>query len=128
MRLYKIEIIHRPELTRELHEEYEGDGHTTEYVTYHLADPKLRKEWEATGITGPDTHFHFFLPSETKLYRSRSSARAKQRIVERWGGMARILEAEVSEFIPSEDAKRKREIARLEERLEELKLREAVPF
>lgn len=123
MRLYKIEITEKPELISEEH----GDDDVY-YSTLHLADPALREEWENSGITTKDSHFHFFLPSETRLYRSRSSARDKQKIVERWGGRAHILEAEVSEFIPSEDAKRKREISRLEERLADLKIRDRVPF
>lgn len=123
MRLYKIEITERPAITWEEH----GEGNSY-YNTMHLANPELRKKWELTGITGEESHFHFFMPSETRLYRSRSSARDKQKIVERWGGRARILEAEVSEFIPTEDAKRKREIERLEERLADLKYQDRVPF
>lgn len=123
MRLYKIQITHYPPMVAEEH--YEDDVH---YSTYHLANPSLRDAWEASGITGKDSHYHFFMPSETKLYRSRSSARDKQRIVERWGGKAIILEAEVSDFIPTQDAKRKREITRLEERLADLKYQDRVPF
>lgn len=51
---------------------------------------------------------HFFWPSEEKTYRSRSAAASKAAIVERWGGKAIILEAEVSAFIPSEQAKAQR--------------------
>lgn len=124
MRLYKIQITHYPPMTVETHPEDD-----VYFKTHHLADPALREAWEMSGITGKESHYHFFLPSETKLYRSRSSARDKQLIVERWGGKAQILEAEVSEFIPIADANRKREIARLEERLGELmRIDRPVPF
>lgn len=51
---------------------------------------------------------HFFWPSQNKTYRSRSAAAEKVAIVERWGGKAIILEAEVSAFIPVAQAKAQR--------------------
>lgn len=124
MRLYKIEITQRPELVtpRNTEDRRIPEGYVESYPA------GLEQEWVEHCEAMWGEFRSFFLPSETKVYRSRSSARDKQKIVERWGGRARILEAEVSEFIPSEDAKRKREIARLEERLEDLKWKDRVPF
>lgn len=60
----------------------------------------------------------FFWPSTDRFYRSRSSAAEKVAIVERWGGTAIILEAEVGAFIPVSEAnklrKRRRDVARVE--------------
>jgi len=120
MRLYKIEILERPETYKVEREDYQGDGYTVEYVTYHLADLKLRTEWELSGIGDERNHFSFFLPSENKIYRSRSSARDKVKAVERWGGKARILEAKVSEFIPVEKANLRRKRERDQRRIEKL--------
>lgn len=116
MRLYKFEITQRPKTIIEWH-----PGDDIYYHTVHLADPALRKEWEATGFSTKDSYYNFFLPSENKLYRSRSSARDKVRAVERWGGGARILEAEVSEFIPVEEANRQRRQERDLERINRLR-------
>lgn len=128
MRLYKIEILEQPETFSVEREEYVGDGYTVEYVTQHLVDPVKRDHWEASGIASEQDYHHFFLPSETKLYRSRTSARDKVKAVERWGGKARILEAEVSEFIPVEEANLRRRkvrdddrVRKLEEQIHEIK-------
>ncbi|HEY4534806.1 MAG TPA: hypothetical protein VIG71_02340 [Enteractinococcus sp.] len=115
MRLYKFEITQLPKTIIESH-----PGDDIYYHTVHLADPVLRKEWEGTGFSTKDSYYNFFLPSENKLYRSRSSARDKVKAVERWGGKARILEAEVSEFIPVEEANLRRRKERDDERVRKL--------
>lgn len=120
MRLYKIEILKHPETFPVEREDYTGDGYTVEYVTRHLVDHELREQWELSGISDERSYYNFFLPSENKLYRSRSSARDKVKIVERWGGKARILEAEVSEFIPVEEANLRRRKKRDDERVRKL--------
>lgn len=101
MRLYKIEITSVPAECDEIHEIQVGS-----YVTNH-------RNWKPEGW---DEHVaycaeqgelwamnctYFFWPSTDKFYRSRSSAQEKVAIVERWGGEARILEAEVGAFVPT---------------------------
>jgi|SRR5690625_2796130 len=120
MRLYKIEILERPKTYTVEREDYQGDGYTVEYVTHHLVDDRLREKWELSGISDERSYFNFFLPSENKIYRSRSSARDKVKAVERWGGQARILEAEVSEFIPVEEANQRRKNERNQARIRKL--------
>lgn len=70
---------------------------------------------------------HFFWPSQDKTYRSRSTAAEKAAIVERWGGKAIILEADVSAFVPVKQAKAQRayqrklaQVEKAESRAEEL--------
>lgn len=120
MRLYRIEILQQPETVRV---PVEWEPHVLVGFT-RLADDELHAQW--VDEFGADKEY--FNPSESKLYRSRSSARDKVKAVERWGGRARILEAEVSEFIPVEEAnlRRKRErdqarIEKLEEQIREIK-------
>jgi hypothetical protein len=57
------------------------------------------------------------------MYLSRSSAQEKVDIVERWGGKARLLEAELSEFIPVEEANQRRKRARNAKTVERLRAR-----
>lgn len=126
MRLYRIEITHLPETVNEYRDGepyYDpwGEPVTPTLVTKHLADPVLRKQWEDENPDRADVNYDFFWPSETKLYRSRSSARDKVKIVERWGGEARILEAEVGEFIPIQEANQLRKQQRAQERIDKLR-------
>lgn len=120
MRLYKIQITEVPTECDDLR-----------YFIVHDNFVEKRREWKPEGWEDyvaeriaagtnwkPDQHF--FWPSEDKFYRSRSTAREKQLIVERWGGKAIILEAEVSEFIPVAEANKRRKIARLKAELERL--------
>lgn len=124
MRLYKIMITKEPETVTENHIYVFRDEHNLPYeqVTpeQHLADPELRKKWEASGIPSKELFYRFFLPSEKKLYRSRSSAQDKVDIVRRWGGEAVLLEAEVSEFIPIEEANLRRKNERNQARIRKL--------
>lgn len=107
MNLYKIEITSWPAMGKKIYvREYQlHDGpYRQNEVSTHLLDPNLRKEWEETELAKPAENYSFYMPSEDKLYRSRSTARAKQRAVERWGGKARILVAEVGPWEYVEDA------------------------
>ena len=112
MRLYRIEILQQPETVRV---PVEWEPHVLVGFT-RLADDELHAQW--VDEFGADKEY--FNPSENKLYRSRSSARDKVRAVERWGGKARILEAEVSEFIPVEEANLRRRKKRDDERVRKL--------
>jgi len=113
MRLYKIEILQSPET---VHVPVEWEPGIFVGFT-RLADDELHAQW--VDEFGADKEY--FNPSESKLYRSRSSARDKVRAVERWGGKARILEAEVSEFIPVEEANLRRKRERDQARIEKLR-------
>ena len=113
MRLYRIEILQQPETVRV---PVEWEPHVLVGFT-RLADDELHAQW--VDEFGADKEY--FNPSENKLYRSRSSARDKVRAVERWGGKARILEAEVSEFIPVEEANLRRKQQRAQQRIDKLR-------
>jgi hypothetical protein len=121
--MYKIEITEIPAECDELRIVMCDDGFLRmtrdwkpegweEYVAERIADGA---NWE------PDQHF--FWPSENKMYLSRSSAQEKVDIVERWGGKARLLEAELSEFIPVEEANQRRKRARNAKTVERLRAR-----
>lgn len=112
MRLYKIEILQSPETVRV---PVEWEPHVLVGFT-RLADDELHAQW--VDEFGADKEY--FNPSESKLYRSRSSARDKVKAVERWGGRARILEAEVSEFVPIEEANQRRKNERNQARIRKL--------
>lgn len=112
MRLYRIEILQQPETVRV---PVEREPHVFVWFT-RLADDELHAQW--VDEFGADKEY--FNPSESKLYRSRSSARDKVKAVERWGGRARILEAEVSEFIPVEEANQRRKNERNQARIRKL--------
>lgn len=62
----------------------------------------------------------FFWPSVSKVYRSRSSARAKLEIIERWGGTGRIIVG-TAKFLPEEDLKRAKAFERQQARINKLK-------
>lgn len=127
MRLYKIEITRRPLVS--LFERKWPDGTYAGYT--RLRDDALHAKW--VEVFGEEESF--YNPSETKLYRSRSSAQEKVNIVERWGGSARILEAQVSEFVPVAEANRRRQEERdrvraqkLRKKAAEIMAKHEVPF
>lgn len=112
MRLYKIQIIGRPAESLD-RVELEEDGTRTGYGL---------PGWKPAGWDvhvenmGWEPGTEFFWPSTGPFF-SRSTARDKQRIVQRWGGEAIILEAEVLNFIPVTEAnalrKRRRDSVRI---------------
>lgn len=69
--------------------------------------------------------YSFFWPSQDKIYRSRTSARDKQLIAQRWGAKAIILEAEVGEFVEVNEARNRRERERNIERARRLEAKAA---
>lgn len=117
MRLYKIEITRRPLVST--WERQWPDGTCVGYT--RLRDDVLHAKW--VEIFGKEKSF--YNPSEMKLYRSRSSAQEKVNIVESWGGSARILEAEVSEFVPVAEANRRRQEERDRVRAQKLRKKAA---
>lgn len=61
----------------------------------------------------------FFMPSTDRIYRSRSSAQDRVDLVNRWGGNAVLVEADV-EWIPVDEANRRRRIAKLTRKRESI--------
>lgn len=62
----------------------------------------------------------FFIPSDRKIYRSRSSAHERVDLINRWGGHAVLVEADV-DWVPVELANRRRKAARLKDRRDRLR-------
>lgn len=121
-RLYKILITEVPEACDELGWKFDPElgGH----VRHRAWKPAGWDEYvRARIIDGAkwDEDQHFFWPSEDKTYRSRSAAADKVGIVERWGGKAIILEAEVGSFVPATEAVAKRKRIRDQKRIDALK-------
>lgn len=126
MRLYTFEITHVPAESQKYIYFPDGEERKVQdsswrpegWVEYldEMADRGAR--WALIAI---DEGYRFFWPSEDVLYRSRSSARDKVKIVERWGGQARILEAEVGEFVPVAEANKRRKQQRAQERIDKLR-------
>ena len=58
----------------------------------------------------------FFIPSDRPIYRSRSSAQARVNLINRWGGNAVLVEAEV-DWVPVEVANARRRMGRRETRI-----------
>jgi hypothetical protein len=122
MRLYKIEITSVPKESLIFIDHGDGDD------SYIADEDWVPEGWpEHTAAMAFEGHAWaqgspaFFWPSEDKHYRSRSAAAGKVTIVERWGGEAILLEAEVSGFVPVEVANRRRKDARDAKRAEKLR-------
>lgn len=64
-------------------------------------------------------HREFFLPSERRIFRSRSAAQARVDIVKRWGGDAVLLEGTV-QWETVEAANRRRRRSRTQTRINAL--------
>lgn len=96
MRLYKMEVTKQP-------------GRFVNFNGVVLPDQN-KDEWIVFCLEKWGKVIDYFNPSEDRLYKSRSSALDKVRIVEFYGGEAQLLEAEVSPFLPVEmmNARRKR--------------------
>lgn len=81
-----------------------------EYIL--LAMPSTGKEgapagWDAYCLEKWGGPHEFFLPSDRKIYRSRSAAQARVDLINRWGGAAELVEAEVN-WVPVAEANRLR--------------------
>lgn len=120
MRLYKAQYVldpFDPELDEELNyrgEQPEPEG-WREYAIERWGMQE-RADW-------PKGYQPFFMPSDRKLYRSRSSAQARVDLINYWGGEAVLVEADV-EWIPVAEANKRRKAQRLYKRYSD-KLREA---
>ncbi|MDU3273367.1 MAG: hypothetical protein E7D41_08305 [Cutibacterium sp.] len=62
------------------------------------------------------------MPSTSRVYRSRSSAQDRVDLVNRWGGNATLVEADV-EWVPSDEARRRRRLAALDKKRAEVAAR-----
>ena len=71
--------------------------------------------WDAYCLEVWGEPHEFFIPSDRKIYRSRSSAQARVDLINRWGGNAVLLET-TTDWTPVEVANRQRKIQRLEAR------------
>ena len=70
--------------------------------------------WDAHCLEVWGGPHEFFMPSDRKIYRSRSSAQARVDLINRWGGNAVLVETE-TEWIPVEQANaRRRNKARMD--------------
>ncbi|UOQ56048.1 hypothetical protein MUN78_10065 [Leucobacter allii] len=93
-----------PEVLRRLHEEeqYEPEG-WREYALEAWPEKPEYEDW-------PNGYKPFFWPSTKRLYTTRKAAEGRRDLINRWGGNAVVVVAEI-DWIPLEemDAKWKRE-------------------
>lgn len=106
MRLYKLEVTEDPKCIRN------ADG--------VIVPIKNTVDWLDFCVGRWGKPLDYFNPSEGRLYKSRSSVKEKVSIVEFYGGQARILEAEVGEFVPVAEANARRKVQAMQERAERL--------
>lgn len=106
MRLYKLEITEDPKCIRNADGVIVPLKNTVNWLDFCV------ERWGKT--------LDYFNPSDDRLYRSRSSVKEKVNIVEFYGGQARILEAEVSEFVPVEQANARRKTNAMRNRADKL--------
>jgi hypothetical protein len=103
-------------------------------VTAECADDDIDEEFipaDWGGVTAPTTEaegapagwdqhcldvwgepHEFFIPSDRTIYRSRSSAQERVDLINRWGGKAVLVEADVN-WVPVELANRRRKAAKI---------------
>lgn len=107
MKLYAINLIDYP---RTATDQFTG-------VETPVADPQGWHEF-CEGQYGRPRDF--FLPNTRRVYRSRSSAVERVRMVQRWGGEAELLLSD-AEFLPESEVKKAREDLKKLERAEALR-------
>lgn len=133
MRLYKFEITHVPAESQKyvtwangVQEKVQDSTWKPEgWVEYLDLMASQGDQW---AINAVNEGHRFFWPSTNEYYRTLETVRRKVKIVERWGGHARIFVADVGAFMPLEDAQRNDKIVKLETELRELKYPNGVPF
>jgi hypothetical protein len=86
------------------------------YVNTVLSESYEPEDWAEYCHQEWGEYREFFWPTDHKIYRSRSAAQSRVDLINRWGGAAVLLEADV-EWIPIEEANRRRERARLAQRI-----------
>lgn len=114
MKLYKAQDVTAECAT----DEYEDEDGMFDAVAW---DERKAPSTEAEGApAGWDQHcldvwggpHEFFIPSDSKIYRSRSSAQERVDLINRWGGKAVLVEADV-DWVPVTEANRRRKSKRL---------------
>ena len=147
-RVYTVEIIDYPEAfliwkTEDEIAGWERDCYLVELhrvngdVLYGYPNPAWQPEgWteyaEVNDIrTRAGNIPRFFWPDTTRIYKSRSSAARRKRLIEQWGATAEIYEADLA-WQPIAGADARRQLARIqqrikaaEERVENLRIRAA---
>jgi hypothetical protein len=121
MRLYKAQDV-TPECAAD---EYEDEDGIFDAIAW---DERKSPTTEAEGApAGWDQHcldvwgepHEFFIPSDRRIYRSRSSAQERVDLINRWGGHAVLVEADV-DWVPVTEANRRRKRARLKAKAQRL--------
>jgi len=107
-RMYKMEITKYPD----------GAIYEWDEGAFDINEDWEPEGWQEYSEEKFGAYKPFFWPKQNKLYQSRSAAQSKVDIVRRWGGEAIILEAELSEFIPVQEANKRRKQKTLLTRLE----------
>lgn len=148
-RVYTVEIIDYPEAfliwkTEDEIAGWERDCYLVELhrdtggVLYGYPNPAWQPEgWPEYAEDNDIRNRHngapsaFFWPDTTRIYKSRSSATRRKRLIEQWGATAEIYEADLA-WQPIAGANARRQLARVqqrikaaEERVENLRIRAA---
>lgn len=115
MKLYKAQNV----VTDDDAEEYEGG-----YVEQVERAPWTEVQgapagWDAYCDEKWGEPHQFFIPSDRPIYRSRSSAQARVNLINRWGGNAVLVEADV-DWVPVKVANAERRNRRRMDRVKQL--------
>lgn len=95
MKLYKAQNV----VTDDDVEEYE-DGHVEQVERAPWTEVQGAPDgWDAYCDEKWGEPHQFFIPSDRPIYRSRSSAQARVNLINRWGGNAVLVEADV-DWVP----------------------------
>ena len=147
-RVYTVEIVQYPEesLVWKTADEVSGWERDCYLVELHRVDGHVlygypNSAWQPEGWTeyAEDNDIRtragniprFFWPDTTRIYKSRSSAARRKRLIEQWGATAEIYEADLAwQPVAAANARRKlarvqERIAAAEERVENLRIRAA---
>ncbi len=133
-RVYTVEIIDYPEaslvwktddeIAKWEQDSYLGEMHRdTGDVLYGYPNPAWQPEgWTEYAedndiITRAGNIPRFFWPDTTRIYKSRSSAARRKRLIEQWGAVAEIYEADLA-WQPVAAANARRKLARVEQRIQ----------
>lgn len=120
MKLYKAQNV----VTDDAVEEYE-DGYVEQVERAPWTEVQgAPAGWDAYCDEKWGEPHQFFIPSDRPIYRSRSSAQARVNLINRWGGAAVLVEADV-DWVPVEVANARRRNRRRRDRAAKLQ-REAL--
>ena len=113
MKLYKAQDV-APQV--------DDDEFIDDYISLAESTPSTEEEgapegWDAYCLEKWGEPREFFFPSDRKIYRSRSAAQMRVDIINRWGGSAILVEADVN-WVPVAEANRRRKQARIEQAIE----------